>query len=86
MNMEQFKKNNGAAGLTDADMDAISGGVGMSGTDAAKRYRELNELWNAWDFEGHGKSPNLLDSIFEEWEHSGFPGTAKDWLSKYKNW
>ena len=86
MNMEQIKSRLNGAVLADADTAGVSGGVSVSGRDSAKLYGELAELWSAWDFEGHGRSPNLLDSIFEEWEHSGFTGTAREWLSRYKNW
>ena len=86
MNMENMRSTLGGAALSDADTGSVSGGVSVSGRDSAKLYGQLAELWNEWDFEGHGRSPNLLDSIFEEWEHSGFTGTAKEWLSKYKSW
>ena len=81
-------KQLGASALSDGAVEGVSGGAGMSmsGKDTAKKYSELNDLWNEWDFEGHGISPHQLDAIFEEWEHNGFPGTAKEWLSKYKNW
>lgn len=72
--------------LEDDELDQVNGGASSGSVNPETRYTEFFNAWDVLGFPSHGFSEQNKRGMCDEWEEEGFPGTAQQWLSKYKTW
>lgn len=72
--------------LEDDELVIVNGGSDTGSVDPQTKYADFFAAWDQLFFSAHGFSEQNKRGMCDEWEAEGFPGTAFQWLSKYKTW
>lgn len=84
MKKEMTGTNTHGMPLIDDVLEHVIGGA--SETEAQSKAAEFFAAWDNMGFPFHGFSDRNKMGMCDQWEAEGFPGTATQWLSKYKTW
>lgn len=84
--MKKEKTGTHSAGtpLIDDMLEHVTGGAAENGTQS--KIEDFFAAWITMGFPLHGFTERNKMGMCDQWGAEGYPGTAQQWLSKYKTW
>ena len=86
MKKERMDPPTGGIPLQDDVLEQVNGGASGGNTDPELKYIEFTNAWDSIGFPQHGWTVRQKEGLCDQWGAEGFPGTASQWLSRFRNW
>jgi len=70
--------------INDDVLKGVSGGTSEADKSIDTSFSSFKKAWKEMGFAKQDRTEHELEAIYDEWELTGFNGSAAEFLSRYK--